>query len=117
MAREYDLKERTLKYAEDVIDFCGSIRVTIVTKPLMSQFIRSGTSVGANYCEATNASSKKDFRNKIFICKKEAEESKYWIKLLAKASPDAADRAKSIARETQELLLIFQKIILSTKES
>jgi four helix bundle protein len=74
---KYDLTERTAKFGEDVIVFCKSVKQDNINKPILNQLVRSGTSVGANYCEANNASSKKDFRNKIFICKKEAQETKY----------------------------------------
>ena len=67
----YDLKERTAKFGEDIIKYCKSIKQDTITKSIISQLIRSGTSVGANYMEANGASSKKDFRNKIYICKKE----------------------------------------------
>ena len=74
---KYDLEERTAKFGEDIILFCRSIQQDVVTRPIISQLIRSGTSVGANYMEANSASSKRDFRNKIFICKKEAQETKH----------------------------------------
>jgi len=68
---KYDLEERTAKFGEDIIKYCKSIKQDTITKSIISQLIRSGTSVGANYMEANGASSKKDFRNKIYICKKE----------------------------------------------
>lgn len=67
----YDLEERTAKFGEAVIDFVKTLKQNSINSPLISQIVRSATSIGANYCEANNASSKKDFRNKIFICKKE----------------------------------------------
>jgi four helix bundle protein len=80
--KKYDLEERTAKFAENVISFCRSVRQDFILKPLILQLVRSGTSIGANYCESNNASSKKDFRNKIFICKKEVQETKYWLQLI-----------------------------------
>ncbi|KKR12048.1 MAG: hypothetical protein UT41_C0004G0015 [Candidatus Wolfebacteria bacterium GW2011_GWC2_39_22] len=80
---KYNLEERTAIYGENIIAFCKSVKQDTITKPIVSQLIRSGTSIGANYCEANNASSKKDFRNKIFICKKEAQETKYWLRMIA----------------------------------
>ncbi|NTV41278.1 MAG: four helix bundle protein [Candidatus Moranbacteria bacterium] len=82
-SQKYDLEERTAIFGENIIGFCKSIKQDTITRPLVSQLIRSGTSIGANYCEANNASSKKDFRNKIFICKKEAQETKYWLRMIA----------------------------------
>ena len=78
---KYDLEERTSKFAEDLIDLCKKAPKNVVTTPIIGQLIRSGTSIGANYCEANGASSRKDFKNKIFICKKESKETKYWINL------------------------------------
>ena len=85
---KYDLEDRTLKFAESIIELCKKVPQTPVTLPIISQLIRSATSIGANYAEANGASSKKDFKNKIFICKKEARETKYWLKLLTKAYPN-----------------------------
>lgn len=73
---KYDLEERTSKFGENIIIFCKCLNKNVVSIPIISQIIRSGTSIGANYCEANNASSRKDFQNKIFICKKEAQETK-----------------------------------------
>ncbi|MBU6415499.1 four helix bundle protein, partial [Patescibacteria group bacterium] len=69
-----DLEERTAKFGKEIITFCKTIKQDAITKPLVSQIVRSGTSIGANYMEANAASSKKDFQNKIFIAKKEAQE-------------------------------------------
>ena len=69
--KEYDLEERTAKFAEEVIEFTRSIKKDSINLSLITQLVRSGTSVGANYCEANGASSKRDFRNKIYICKQE----------------------------------------------
>lgn len=71
----YDLEERTAVFGENVIDFIKTLKQNVINVPLISQFIRSATNIGANYCEANNASSKRDFKNKIFICKKEASET------------------------------------------
>ena len=71
---KYDLEERTAKFAENLISFCKSIKIDTLSRSILSQIIRSGTSVGANYCEANNAVSRKDFRNKIYISKKELQE-------------------------------------------
>ncbi len=83
----------------------------IITK----QLIRSATSIGANYTEANNAASKLDFRNKIFIAKKEAAETRYWLQLLAKTNP-VVDLQHLIGEGT-ELLLILQKIVTTLRNS
>jgi len=112
---KYNLEERTGLFGVEIIKFCKSIPQDIITKPIINQLIRSGTSIGANYCEANNASSKKDFRNKIFICKKECQETKHWLRMMAECFQEKADEARKIWKECQELTLIFQKIINSSK--
>ena len=109
----YDLEERTAKFGEDIINFCRSIEDDTITKPIKNQLIRSGTSIGANYCEANNASSRKDFRNKIFICKKEAQESQHWLRMAVVAVPAKTEEARNLWKEVHELTLIFQKITSS----
>ena len=112
---KYDLEERTAKFGENVIELCKKFPKTVITTPIISQLVRSGTSIGANYSEANGASSKKDFRNKIFICKKEAIETKYWLRMLAGADNNFKNECKMLWKETQELTLIFSKIAKSTK--
>jgi len=106
----YDLEERTAKFGEEIIILAKKIVKNTVTIPILDQLIKSGTSMGANYCEANNASSKRDFRNKIYICKKEANETKYWLRILAKAVPELKEKIRKLWQEAQELNLIFQKI-------
>ena len=74
---QYDLEERTARFGENIIDFIRMIEKNEINRPLSSQIIRSATSIGANYMEANGASSKKDFKNKIKICQKEANETKH----------------------------------------
>ncbi|MCX6737705.1 MAG: four helix bundle protein [Candidatus Parcubacteria bacterium] len=111
----YDLEERTAKFGENVINFCSSIKQDAITKPLISQLVRSGTSVGANYMEANSASSRRDFQNKIFICKKEAQETKHWLRMIASYSPGSKEEIRKLWQETQELTMIFQKITTSLR--
>ena len=112
----YDLEERTAKFGEYVIILCRAIQQDAVTKPLINQLVRSATSVGANYCEANGASSKKDFRNKIFICKKEAQETKHWLRMLAISAPEKKEEIRKIWKEAQELTLIFGKVLSTIKK-
>ena len=109
----YDLEERTARFSEDVIDFIKNIKRNSLNDSILKQLIRSATSVGANYCEANNASSKSDFRNKIYICKKEINETKYWLRMLINTNPELKDSARELWQEAQELNLIFQKIVNS----
>ena len=110
---KYDLEQRTAKFAEDVISFVRTLKKDIVNNPLISQLVRSATSIGANYYEANGASSKKDFKNKISICKKEVRETKYWLQIIAKSNEDKKDKCRELWKECQELTLIFSKIILT----
>ncbi|HEY2785838.1 MAG TPA: four helix bundle protein [Fimbriiglobus sp.] len=114
----YDLEERTALFGESVIRFCKSIPTNDVTGPLIRQVVRSGTSVGANYCEADDAISGKEFRQKIGTCKKESRETKHWLRMIAAAEPNKAEAARILWKEAQELLLIFASIFrkLSTKK-
>lgn len=111
----YDLEKRTSKFGENVILFCKKLPQDTITKPLISQLIRSATSIGANYMEANAASSRKDFKNKIYICKKESQESKHWLHMISVACQDSAKDARILWRECQELTLIFGKIVSSLK--
>ena len=106
----FDLEERTALFGEKVIDFARKIEKNAVTVSLVSQLVRSGTSVGANYCEADDAASKKDFKNKICTCRKEARETKHWLRMIAKATPELKDEARALWREAKELHLIFAAI-------
>ena len=112
----YDLEERTAKFGEAAIDFVKTLKQNSVNSPLISQIVRSATSIGANYCEANNASSKKDFKNKIFICKKESSETKHWLRMLATCSPEHKEQIRQLWKESQELTLIFQSITSSSKK-
>ncbi len=114
---EYNLEERTLKFSEDLIDFIKTIKITSINRSIVSQLIRAGTSIGANYCEANGASSKKDFRNKIYICKKEAKETKYWLKLLTKVEINRKNEINKFYKEAQEFILIFSKIVSTINKS
>ncbi len=110
MPSNFDLEERTAKFGEDIIIFCKTIKKDEITRPLISQIVRSATSVGANYMEANGASSKKDFRNKIYICKKEIKETKHWLRMIAIADETSKDKSRKLWKEAQELTLIFGKI-------
>jgi len=111
----YDLEERTAKFGEMVIKFCQDIKQDAIRKPIINQLVRSSTSIGANYMEANGASSRKDFKNKIYTSKKEAQETKHWLRMLAVCEPEKKEKIRKLWRETQELTLIFGKIISSLK--
>lgn len=113
--KKYDLGERTFKFSREVISLCSRIPKSRINDPVVSQLVRSGTSIGANYAEADAANSKKDFINKIAISKKEVNETKYWIRVLADMLPEEKDLLRKLFREVQELNLIFSAIIRRTK--
>ena len=108
---KYNLEERTAKFGEEIIKFAKKIPVDAVTKPIISQLVRAGTSVGAVYCEADDAESGKDFKHKIGICKKEARESKHWLRMISVVVPDLASEARILWQEAKELNLIFNAIV------
>jgi four helix bundle protein len=113
---KYDLEERTAIFGENIIVFARTLNPDSVNKPLISQIIRSATSIGANYVEADGGVSKKDFRNKIGICKKESKETKHWLRMISKANPDKVDECRVLWKEAHELTLIFSKIFISSKD-
>ncbi len=108
---KYDLIERTAKFGEDIIDFAKTITPTPVTRPLISQLVRAGTSVGANYSEANEAYSKKDFKHKISIAKKEAKETMHWLRMITQADKSKNKAARKLYKEAHELVLIFSSIL------
>ena len=109
----YNLEERTGKFGEQIIELCKNLKPNIISTPIINQLVKSATSIGANYMEANGASSKKDFKNKIFICKKEAKETKHWLRMLLKCIPDKQETILNLSQECHELILIFSKIIIS----
>jgi four helix bundle protein len=107
---KYDLEERTALFAERVIDFAVELERNPITLPLISQLVRAATSIAANYCEADDAETKRDFRHKIGLCRKEARETKFWFRMIARAIPSSKQTARPLWRQAKELHLIFSKI-------
>lgn len=108
---KYDLEERTALFGEAVIKFVRLLPENSVNKPLISQIIRSSTSIGANYMEADGTESKKDFQHKIAICRKEAKETMHWLRMLITANSDKENICNNLKQEALELTLIFSSII------
>ncbi len=108
---KYDLEERTAVFAENIIDLVKTLKNDPTNKVLTSQLVRSACSIGANYMEADAAESKKDFKHKVAISKKEARETRHWLRLIAKANPEYADICRKLWQEAHELLLIFSSIL------
>ncbi len=106
----FDLEERTTIFGETIVRFAKRIPRHPANDRLINQLTGCGTSVGANYCEANERVSKKDFRNTIGRCVKEAKETKYFLRLIAAAEPKLANDARALYREAKELHLIFAAI-------
>jgi len=114
-SKQYDLEERTLKFAKDVIFFVKSLSRTITNIELIKQIVRASGSVGANYIEANEALSKKDFIMRIKICRKEAKESRYWLKLIEVNGEDDEKQRQTLIQEATELMKIFGAILEKSK--
>ena len=112
----YDLEERTARFGENVIEFAMKLPKNEINRSLISQIIRSSTSIGANYVEADGCESKKDFKYKIALCKKEAKETRHWLRMIAKANLDKKEGCRKLWKEAQELVLIFSAILLGKKK-
>ena len=92
------------------VHFAKRIPNNVVNAPLINQFVKSGTSIGANYCEADDPLSRKDYMKSIGICRKESKETKYWLQLIATAEPSLKDEARKLWKEAREWNLIFGAI-------
>jgi four helix bundle protein len=99
MAEGFDLEERTAVFGEAVIAFCRQLPRGDINSVLMRQLVRSGTSVGANYCEANDAESRLDFRHKIALCRKESRETKHWLRMVGSALPAHVARQDACGRK------------------
>ena len=113
----YNLEERTAVFGENVILFLKKVPHNRINDPLITQLVKAGTSVGANYSEADDAVSKKDFRNKIGICKKESRECKHFLRMFWIAEPNFKEDAKILWQEAKELNLTFNAIFNKLKEN
>ncbi len=111
--KTYDLEERTARYGENIIMFAKTLKRDDINRPLISQIVRSGTSIGANYMEADAAESKKDFKHKISLVRKETKETKHWLRMIAKANSHKKEELRTLWNEAQELALIFSSILRS----
>lgn len=112
--KNYDLEERTIKFSKNIINLCKKIPFNIINKRLIDQLLRSATSIGANYREANECDTKKDFKNKVRISKKEARETIYWLELLIDANLNAKDEILKLLDESKQLMKILASIYLKT---
>ena len=106
----FDLEERTAQFGEAIVKFSKKIPRDPTNNRLIEQLVGCGTSVGANYCEANEAVSKKDFRNTAGRCVKEAKETGYFLRMVVASEPQLAEEARELYREAKELLLILSSM-------
>jgi four helix bundle protein len=103
----WDLEERTAIFGESIVRLSKKVPHNPTNNRLIDQLVGAGTSVGANYCEANEAVSAKDFRHNISRCMKEAKETKFFLRMVVASEPRLADEARPLFREAHELLRIF----------
>jgi four helix bundle protein len=115
-SKQYDLEGRTLRFAQEVIELVSGLPKTMANTEVMKQIIRSSSSVGANYIEANEALSKKDFAMRVRICRKEAKESRYWLMLIVLNGEESERRRQSLMNEATELMKIFGSIVEKTRQ-
>jgi four helix bundle protein len=111
MNKPYDLEERTYLFAKNCRIYVRKLPKTISNLEDGKQLVRSSGSVGANYMEANEKLGDKDFLFRIKASRKEAKESKYWIRLLQELNPDCTESSLSLLEEADELRKIFSSII------
>ena len=114
--KRYDLEDRTYKFAESVIRCIKDLPKSISNIEISKQLIRSGGSVGANYIEANESLSKKDFVMRIKICRKEAKETIFWLRLTEPIQKNVEFK-KDLQQESTELMKIFGSILEKSKSS
>jgi len=114
-SKRYDLEERTLEFARRSLKFCKGLSKTVINDEIGKQLVRAATSVGANYIEANEALSKKDFLMRIKICRKEAKETGYWLKLLEVNDPDLRNEHGVLLEESVQLMKIFGSILTKSE--
>ena len=110
--KRYDLEDRTLQFAQKCMDLCQGLEKSRINFPLVDQLIRSSSSIGANYREAGQALSKKEFYYRISICRKEAKESRYWLELLCHGNGGSVQNIEPLVSEALQLTKIFSAIFL-----
>jgi len=111
----YDLEDRTLEFSKRIIRMCKFLPRNNVNEVLTKQILRSGSSVGANYIEANEALSKKDFKHRMKISRKEAKETTYWLNLIIESNNNFENRIKLLLQESIEIRKILSSIINNSK--
>ncbi len=114
-SKPYDLEDRMLEYGKRIIRLSKALPKNTINFKLVDQVMRSGTSMGANYREANETETKKDFKYRIRICRKEGKETVYWLNLIIETNPEFKERISPLLQETTELVKIFAKILENSK--
>ncbi|MCK5306351.1 MAG: four helix bundle protein [Candidatus Omnitrophica bacterium] len=114
-SKVYDLEDRTLKFARQIREFVKKLPKNIANIEDIKQLVRSSGSVGANYIEANESLSKKDFAMRIKISRKEVKESRYWLRLVETMSNSLEEVRNELIREATELMKIFGSIVEKSK--
>jgi four helix bundle protein len=107
----FNLEDRLLVFSQNVITLCKQIKITVHNKNIISQLLKSSTSIGANYTEANDALGKKDFLHRLRISRKESKETIYWLKLLSVCESDFDLNLKVLIKECIEIRNILSAII------
>jgi len=113
--KQYDLEDRTLEFGKRIIHLSQALPKNTINFKLIDQVVRSGTSLGANYREANETETKKDFKFRIRICRKEGKETIYWLRLIIEANPEFQQRIDPLLQETLELVKIFAAILIKSE--
>lgn len=112
-SNKYDLEDRTLEFAKNCVSLCRFFVRDSINSEFVSQLIRSSGSIGANYREANDTTTRKDFLHRIGICRREAKETKYWLELLMHANPGFTIKMEPLINEALQLTRIFASIVQS----
>ena len=114
---ERDIEKRTFEFSLRIVRLCKALEKERVGRILMNQILRSGTSIGANVEEAQGAQSKADFIAKMFIARKEARETRYWLRIIAEADLMPKEKMSPIIQEAEEIMKIVSAIIVSARHN
>jgi len=118
MGRPYDIKDRAFLFATEIVDFCRpTLPPGMMLRELAKQLLNSGSSIGANLEEADAGQSKPDFRSKIAISRKEARETRFWLRLMVHADPRLEQRAAPLIDEARQLIDILTTIKLNSERN
>jgi four helix bundle protein len=106
-----ELEKRTERFADRVFSLCKKLEINTVDREIISQLVRASGSVGANYIEANESLSRKDFFHRIRICRKESKEARFWLKRLLVLNAQKRKEIEPLINETSEFVLLFSKIV------